>query len=276
VVQSCALFQLLRFFFCSWPRPNEFDGVKADKTAARQLIIEKVLPLMPKLLRSFDPATVDAATDNNALHELCTYFTISPRSDYDFTLAELLIARGVDVHARDKKGRTGLLKSACALYGEQASSDGLQLLLAHGADPNAQDGDGNSALHHLVRNRAAAVLEAFMSGDGSGLLDFHLVNSAGQTAFDLAAAQQPDSDGLSGADSPQQRTRRLMAAQKETWIKRARPVLLRCLEAALPVTDVAKLALGYIDGSGLPFPTAADAEAAAEAEPAAAPVKSQP
>ena len=268
--QSCVLFKLLRFFFFnSWPRENDFDGEKADKTAARQLIVETVLPLMPKLLRSFDLATVDAATGNNALHELCSYFTISPRSDYDYTLAEQFIARGVDVHARDSKGRTVLLKSASVLSFSNVSTDGLRLLLAHGADPNAQDGDGSSVLHHLVRNRSATVLEAWMSGDGSGLLDLHLVNSTGQTAFDLAATQ-PDWGGMSGADGPQKRTHRLMAAQKYEWVKHVRPVLLCCLKAALPVTDVAKLALGYIDGNGLPFAAAVEAESDEEAESAVA------
>ena len=109
-----------------------------------------------------------------------------------------------------------------------------------------------------------------MSGDGSGLLDFHLVNSAGQTAFDLAAAQ-PDWGGLSGADCPQKRTHRLTAAQKDEWAKHVRPLLLRCLESALPVVDVAKLALGYVDGSGLPFDKAAEeGESDEQAEPAAA------
>ena len=55
------------------------------------------------------------------------------------------------------------------------------------------------------------------------------------------------------------------------WTKRVRPVLLCCLEAALPLTDVAKLALGYIDGSGLPFVTAAkEGESDEKVKPAAA------
>jgi hypothetical protein len=61
-----------------------------------------------------------------------------------------------------------------------------------------------------------------------------------------------------------------MMTQAVMWTKHVRPALLRCLESALSVTDVAKMALGYIDGSGLPFAKAAEAGSDEEAEPAAA------
>jgi len=62
-----------------------------------------------------------------------------------------------------------------------------------------------------------------------------------------------------------------MMAQTALWIKHTRPALLLCLEFVLPVTDVAKVALGYVDGSGPPFAAGAEeAESDGEADPAAA------
>ena len=243
--------------------------VKADKSSAEHLIIEKVMPPMQKLLRSFDPATVDAATGNNALHELGSLFLLDSVNGWGYRLAELLVAYGISVHARNKKGRTPLLQWAATSFSNEPTARGLQLLLAHGADLNAQDGDGDGLLHHLVKNAAFTMLEDFLRVKEVGHLDCHLVNSAGQTAADLAAIQLMKLAD-SSVDSPQKRIHRLMMAQTAMWAKHTRPTLLLSLESALPVTDVAKLALGYVDGSGLPFDKPVEAESAEQAEPAAA------
>jgi hypothetical protein len=257
VVQSCALFLLLRFFWSFCENTADAAHVKAAKAAAQQLIYSEVLSLQRKLLRSFDPATADAATGNNALHEMCRLFCLHIVSVWDYKLAELLIAHGVSVHARNKKGCTPLLQWATSVRDFAAS--GLWLLLAHGSDLNAQDGDGDGVLHHLVRCKAEARLEELFGGDGVEHVEHTLRNSAGQTAVDLAAIQlaelqdDPDSeeDQDEAEEAPQQeaerragRIHRLMMAQAALWTKHTRPALLRCLEFALPVTDVAKLALG--------------------------------
>jgi len=275
VAQSCVLFQLLKFFWSCIPDAGDTDDVKADMNAAADIICAKVLPLMPKLLRSFDPATVDAATGNNALHNMCRLFTLHRVNGWAYKLTELLIARGVSVHARDKDSRTVLLRAAASSNNMVTSANGLKLLVKHGSDLNAQDGDGNSVLHHLVKNAALPMFEDFLRGEEMGHLDCHLVNSAGQTAADLAAvklAQLADS----GADSPEKRIHRLLMTQTALWSKRVQPVLLNGLNAVLPVTDLAKLALGYIDGSGLPLDSAAEAESdeGAVSEPAAAAAQS--
>lgn len=54
------------------------------------------------------------------------------------------------------------------------------------------------------------------------------------------------------------------------WAKSVRPALLLLLEAALPVVDVAKLAVAYIDGSGPLFVTMAESGSDEEAALAAA------
>ena len=135
--QSCVLFQLLFFFRCCCLDDADADGVKADKNAALDLIADQVLPVTQKLLRSFDPATVDTATGNNALHEMCTLFTLRNVEDWPFKLFRLLINRGVSVHARNHQGRTLLLQSAASAGPLQSSAEGLRMLLRIGFDLNA-------------------------------------------------------------------------------------------------------------------------------------------
>ena len=57
LLQSCVLFQLLRLFVDCCVVEEDADGVEADKKSAQQLVVDQVLPLTQKLLRSFDPAT---------------------------------------------------------------------------------------------------------------------------------------------------------------------------------------------------------------------------
>ena len=271
LVQSCVLFQLLLFLGCRCKDDADADGVKADKKEARRLIDDKVLPIIQKLLRSFDPATVGAVTGNNALHEICTLLNLGSVANRSYKLFELLVDRGVSVHARNKKGRTPLLQRAAGSTPARfRSNDGMRLLLSRGADLNAQDNYGNGVLHHLIRRQAESSLEDLLGGGGVAHLDYALRNGAGQTAVDFAAMRVEEQTGSSSA-SPAKRIHRMMMTQTALWTKHTRPLLLRCLESALPVTDVAKLALGYIDGSGLPFVTAAEeGESDEQAEPAAA------
>jgi len=95
------MFQLLRFFSeCCVENEADDNSTKADKKAAQQLIIEHVMPLNQQWLHSFSPATVDAGTGNNVLHEMCSFLLMSDQEDWDYQLAEWFIDRGVSVHAQ--------------------------------------------------------------------------------------------------------------------------------------------------------------------------------
>jgi hypothetical protein len=96
-MQPCVVFELLRFLHCFAFLWSDDDDMEADKAEAEHVIIEELLPLLPHALRSFDPATVDARSGNNALHEMCTLFRLD--GDWTSDLLEQLIARGVSVHA---------------------------------------------------------------------------------------------------------------------------------------------------------------------------------
>jgi ankyrin repeat protein len=203
------------------------------------------MPLLQKRLSSFDPATVNAA-GNNALHELCRLFTLTVRDEYDCKLAEQLIELGVNVHARNQKGRTPLLEYA-ATSATVRSADGIRLLLAHGADLNAQDGDGNSALHHIVKTGALLLLEDLLDGSDARCLDLWAVNRAGRTAVDAA-----NFAGSAAAGAAQ-----LLQTQLIAWKQSVQPLLLDAFNALL-IPDLAAVVMGYLDGSGLPFRPSAD------------------
>lgn len=68
------LFQLLHFFHSCLFRSGDVDHVRSDKLTAMVLISIGISSLQQQLLRSFHPVTVDAATGNNALHELIGLF----------------------------------------------------------------------------------------------------------------------------------------------------------------------------------------------------------
>ena len=171
-----------------------------------------------------------------------------------FGLVELFIAHGVSVHTRNQEGRTPLLQIASLVTPAHTSTAGIHLLLTHGADLNSQDNDGNSLLHLLVKRKALRVLEDLLGGDGVCHIDCLLVNSAGQTAADLAAVQLAQQI-VGNHDLAW--LHRLVLTYQKTWTACSRPILQRCVEVVL-VPDLAAIVLGYVDGDGKPFSTATD------------------
>ena len=88
-----------------------------------------------------------------ALHEVCalTEWGKQP-SGWLFSLARQFIALGVDIHARDHRGRTPLLSLGTKLdASNRQSASRIRLLHSHvhGADIDAQDADGDGLLHLL-------------------------------------------------------------------------------------------------------------------------------
>lgn len=66
--------------------------------------------------------------------------------------------KSVDPDHRDNKGRTPLLAAT-----ETANIDSLKLLIKAGADINAQDSEGETALHHAVRSNNVPFVSALLA-----------------------------------------------------------------------------------------------------------------
>ena len=194
---------------------------------------------------------MDAATGNNALHEMCRLFSLRNIEGWPFKFFRLLINRGVSVHARNRQGRTLLLQLAASIGALNSSAEGLGMFLRIGFDLNAQDHDGNGLLHLMVLRGAAVVLDDLRFCHVSlRRLDCLLVNGAGQTAANLVAARLAAHQITNHAAT--RLLRSLKWAQKTLWAKHTRPLLLKCLVTAMAVPDLAELALCFIDGSSRP------------------------
>ena len=88
---------------------------------------------------------------------------------------------GAMVDKTNNHGKTALHIMAA----HRSSFDCLQILLAHGANPNAQDEDGNTALHIAAAHpqadiRMDVIWNLFLKNDDT------IRNNDGKTAYDLA------------------------------------------------------------------------------------------
>jgi len=112
----------------------------------------------------------------------CAIATSWPASG-DKEIVELLLAHGAEVDARDDDGFTALLVAA-----EMGRVDTVQTLLDHKADVNAKTNDGRAALYLTVRGKAGQtendlkVLEILISHRAE--ID---AENNGMTALDSAA-----------------------------------------------------------------------------------------
>ncbi len=93
--------------------------------------------------------------------------------------AELLLAHGADVNARDPDGRTPLYKAAAADNKELTT-----LLLAHGADVNARDDSGSTPLHRALYKDESELLLSHGA-------DVNARDNKGQTPLHNAASDDP-------------------------------------------------------------------------------------
>jgi ankyrin repeat protein len=100
-------------------------------------------------------------------------------------VVQALLDRGADINARDKVGNYPLI-----LLND--TPEIARLLLAAGANPNADWGEGRTVFHYLVAFRSVEVLQALLdfgaditatSADGSGVRDYMKTNTPKVRAF---------------------------------------------------------------------------------------------
>jgi ankyrin repeat protein len=106
---------------------------------------------------------------------------------YDSEMARVLLARGADVRARNRRGAEPLHAAATGnpvspTWNPADQSHVIIFLVEAGADPNAAAAGGVTPLHRAVRNRCSAAVEALLRAGA----DPALPNGNGSTARDLA------------------------------------------------------------------------------------------
>lgn len=231
----CALFHVIRMFgeVCAFPS-RVIDGEMRHRDQA----LSRTASILPRLLTSFKPTITDASTGNNALHEVFLRVAPNTPTSLCFILVGSLVKRGVDIHQRNKRGHTVALALAAGIA--PATTCVFGLLLKHGADINAQDDSGDAMLHHFIRRVSVESMRNMFLCCNSLGIDLFVCNRSGQTPIDLA----------NSADHKQ--IYRIMRSQIHVWESRFQPRVLDELSFWL-VPDLAKMVLGYVDGSGPPF-----------------------
>jgi len=98
-------------------------------------------------------------------------------------VAEVLVAHGADVHAKNRRGAEPLHYAADAnRFEPDAQAETITYLLSIGADPNALNKDGVAPLHRAVRTRSLAAVRALLDGGANP----RLPNQTGSTPLHLA------------------------------------------------------------------------------------------
>jgi hypothetical protein len=106
---------------------------------------------------------------------------------HDSEFARLLLARGADVRARNRRGAEPLHSAMNGGPGSEPwipsrQREIIACLVEAGADPNARAVGGVTPLHRAVRNRCSAAVEVLLRLGA----DPYLRNDSGSTAIDLA------------------------------------------------------------------------------------------
>jgi ankyrin repeat protein len=106
---------------------------------------------------------------------------------YERKIAEVLLARGASVRARNRRGAEPLHYAADGVPGSPTWNPSAQeaivrCLIEAGADPSSPDKSGVSPLHRAVRTRSTGAVRALLALGA----DVHRPNSRGSTPFDLA------------------------------------------------------------------------------------------
>jgi ankyrin repeat protein len=114
-------------------------------------------------------------------------------------IAEILIAHGADVHARNRMGAMPLHYAADTNHWNPgAQAETIAFLISAGADPNDTDRRSVTPLHRAVRTRSSAAVRALLTGGA----DPRKKNGNGSTPLQLAKW----TTGRGGSGSAQGRT----------------------------------------------------------------------
>jgi ankyrin repeat protein len=139
-------------------------------------------PVLERVHNDGDPNLAEGATP-----------LMRAAKDADVALMRLLVARGANVNLRTKTQRTPLMFAAARLSGfrgstnrgsEEAALAAITLCLDNGADVNAVDEGGQSALHLAAAQAEDSVIR-LLAARGA---DPHLRDKRGRTPLEVASA----------------------------------------------------------------------------------------
>ena len=143
---------------------------------------------------------------DSTLGEGATPFLRAAKSG-DIEIMRLLLAGGADPTHTMPNGATALMYAAglgwrdgsplAPSYDQGTEAEAIEaiaLLLGLGLDVNAQDDDGNTAVHAAVTGRASDAIVRFLATDGGA--DLTIRNRRGQTALDAAEARRSGGEAL--------------------------------------------------------------------------------
>jgi ankyrin repeat protein len=124
----------------------------------------------------------------------------------DTVLMRLLLQHGADATLPQRNGSTALMIAAglgwrfsgnSTPYGDRGSesdaAEAIRICLAHGADINARNANGDTALHAAVAGRGSDTLVRALLDEGA---DPHARNARGQTPLDIASSGRRDGRDL--------------------------------------------------------------------------------
>jgi hypothetical protein len=123
--------------------------------------------------------------------------------------AELLVDKGADVRARNRRGAEPLHYAADGSPGSEywdpaAQAEVIAYLSEAGADPNALDKSGVAPLHRAVRTRSSAAVSALIMNGANPTL----MNKSGSTPLHLAVQNTGKSN--SGSDAARDEQARII------------------------------------------------------------------
>src|SRR6185295_17926362 len=160
-----------------------------------------------------DPALATASSTGGATRKDATTFFLDEIGHYLYRgdtalhiaaaacrrpVAELLIARGADCRARNRRGAEPLHYAADAnRWNPAAQAETIEYLISVGADPNAVDREGATPLHRAVRTRSLPAVRALLDGGANP----RQPNKSGSTPLHLAV----QTTGRGGSGSPHAR-----------------------------------------------------------------------
>ena len=189
---------------------------------------------------------LQTADGEDALSFLANNIKVDENSYTEWVVISKLIAKaGVRIDTRDESGCTLFLRW-CDSY---ATSRVLAQLIEAGCDIEASDPQGNTGVHLLVLTDNYRALESLATSHRLLERFWCIKNRQGQTPLDLTARAM-----YTGAYNQQTTLiHRMLTVAQEEWKAGMVPLVLTQVTRALGVSELARLIIEYLDGSGKEF-----------------------